>query len=52
MKGFTVFSPLLPLDNYNFIFNRSSGSSGVELTQLLETAKCCGSNSDGTCFFL
>ena len=52
MKGSAqVFSALLPLGNYKLKSNQISGASGVEVKQLLDTAKSCGSNPAGP-FFL
>ena len=45
-----IISALLPLGYYEFKFNQLSGASGVKVTQLLETAKGCGSSSTGASF--
>ena len=51
MKGFcSGFLALLPLDNYKFKTNQISGASGVEVKQLLETAKICGAYPAGAFF--
>ena len=47
-----VFFGFLPLVNYKFKFNQPSCESGLQLTQLLEMAKACGSNPAGTSFLL
>ena len=51
-EGFLLrfFSALLPLDNYKFKSNQKSGASGIEVKQLLETAKICGANAGGPFF--
>ena len=41
----------MSLGYHKFNFNQPSGTSGVEITQLLETAKGCVSNPVGTFFF-
>ena len=38
------------LGNYEFKFKKPTSASGVELIELLEKAKVCGSNPAGTCF--
>ena len=40
------------VSDYNFKFSQPSGACVVEVTHLLETAKACGSNPTGKCFFL
>ena len=46
-----VFLALLMLGNDKLDFNQSSGTSGIDLTQLLEMAEVGSANLKMTCFF-
>ena len=45
------FLALLMLGNNKFDCNQSSGTSGIDLTELLEMAKVCSANPKTTFFF-
>ena len=50
-KIYFQFSFECMVSDYNFKFSQPSGACVVEVTHLLETAKACGSNPTGKCFF-